>query len=274
MIPSLFSSYERASYLRRLNPSLKLGIAMLYMLVATVLFDVWTLLALALVALTATHFLGRVPLATLLRGSVPFLLLGIGYLWMNTLFPRADGASVTVLFQIGPLRVVQEGIVNGLTLLARALCMGAWSLFFVTSTDPTDFILSLIQQLGIGPRVAYGALAAYRFVPLLEDEWAQIRKAHWLRGVGQGKGLGGRLEQSYRYTIPLLASAIRKAGRTAWAMESRAFTGDRERTYYRRLVITPADWQFAAAALFVLFVILFTAWRLGSLQFWNGGLGW
>lgn len=273
MISGLFTHYERDSFLRYLNPTLKLGLVLLFMLVATLLFDVWSLLAIALLALIATWRLGRVPLSAIFRGSVPFLLLGVGYLWMNILFPRADGESVTVLLRIGPFRIVQEGVGNGLALLARALCMGACSLFFVTSTDPTDFILSLIQQLRVSPRLAYGALGAYRFVPLLEDEWAQIRKAHWLRGVGKGDGLRGKVTQLYRYTIPLLASGVRKAGRTAWAMESRAFTGDRDRSYYRELVITRADWLFAIGALIALMLILFVAWRFGSLQLWRGSLG-
>jgi energy-coupling factor transport system permease protein len=270
---NIVSFYEQDSLLHRLNPTVKLGIAFFFMIVATLLFDVRTLGLIFLLAVGVTWRLGRIPLTALLRGMGPFLILGLGYLWMNALFPRAEGEAVTVLFRFGPFRVVEEGLLTGLALTARALCFGACSLFFITTTDPTDFIISLIQQLGLAPRLAYGTLAAYRFVPLLEAELAQIRAAHRLRGVGEGEGLRGKVIQLYRYTLPLLASAIRKAGRVAIAMESRAFTGDRGRTYYREVRVTRTDWLFAANSLISLTLILVIGWQLNWLRFWQGGLG-
>ena len=273
MIRPIFSFYEQDSLLHRLNPSVKLGLALGFMLAATLLFDVWTLGLLFLLAVTVTWRLGRIPLSRILRALIPFFLLGLGYLWMNAIFPRADQETVTVLFRVGPFRVVAEGVRSGIALMARALAFGAFSLFFVTTTDPTDFILSLIQQLRLSPRLAYGTLAAYRFLPLLESEWEQIRAAHRLRGVGAGDGLRGRLIQFYRYTLPLLASAIRKSGRVAVAMESRAFTGDPERTYYRELHVRTADKLFVMTALVALILVVLTTWHLGLLRLWNAGLG-
>jgi energy-coupling factor transport system permease protein len=272
MTRSIFSSYEQASTLRRLNPTIKLAVTLTSMLVATLLFDFWTLLLIALTTLALVWWLGRVPLVILLRVQIPFLVLGLGYLWMNALFARGDPDGLRILFAVGPLQVSAEGIDSGLILLARALCFGASSLFFVTTTDPTDLILSLIQQLRLSPRLAYSILAVYRFLPLLESELRQIQAAHHLRGIGEGKGLRVKAEQSYRYTIPLLANAVRRANRVAIAMESRAFSGTRQRSYYRQLHIGPVDWVALLCALAALAVILFLSWQLGWLRFWRGNL--
>lgn len=274
MVTTLFSYYEQDAFLQRRNPAIKLAISLGLMFVATALFDAWTLALITLIVVIATWRLGQVPLSALLRGMLPFLLLGLGYLWMNVLFPRAGDAPVTVLWRLGPLRVVAEGIETGITLTARALCFGASSLFFVTTTAPADFILSLIHQFRLNPRVAYGILAAYRFLPLLDTELTQIRAAHRLRGVGEGQGVRGKVQQIHRYTIPLLASAIRKADRVSLAMESRGFGGTRPRSYYRVLRTDGSDWLLALAAILALTVILWTSWQLGLIRTWHGGLGY
>jgi energy-coupling factor transport system permease protein len=267
---TIFACYEQSSLLHRLNPTVKLALVFLFMIVATLLFDFWTLILIFLTVLLITWQLGRIPLPVLLRGLLPFLVLGLGYVWMNGLFPRTEGST---LFQWGAFRVVAEGVVTGVVLTVRALCFGICSLFFISTTDPTAFIISLSRQLGLSPRLAYGTLAAYRFLPLLEAELAQIRAAHRLRGVGEGEGVRGKLSQLYRYTLPLLASAIRRAGRVATAMESRAFTGNRTRTYYREVRVSWLDWVFVAGALMLLGLILTLSWSLGWLHLWHGELG-
>lgn len=273
MTLALLSIYERDAFLQRRNPMVKLVLALTTMLVATFLFDPWTPGLIALLILATTRWLGRVPLPLLLRGMLPFLLLGLGYLWMNVLFPRGEREMEQILFHIGPLPIAREDIEAGLALTARTLCFGASSLFFVTTTAPTDLIRSLIHQAGLSPRLAFGILAAYRFLPLLEGELAQIRAAHRLRGVGMGRGPAGKVSQLYRYTIPLLANAIRKADRVAVAMQSRAFGGNRERSYFRITRIEGADRLLLGVGFLALILILLVSRAAGLLRLWGGGLG-
>ena len=46
------------------------------------------------------------------------------------------------------------------------LCFAVYSLLFVLTTDPTDFVVALVQHWRVPPRIAYASMAAYRFVPL------------------------------------------------------------------------------------------------------------
>lgn len=272
MTHSLLSHYEQTSVLHRLNPTVKLAISLATMLVATILFDLRTLLVIAALMAAVVWQLGRVPLLRLARALLPFFVLGLGYLWMNALFARDRPGGLDILLEIGPLQVSAQGIETGLILMARALCFGASSLFVVATIDPMDFALSLVHQLRLSPRLAYTVLAVYRFLPLLEGELRQIRAAHRLRGVGEGKGLRARVEQVYRYTIPLLAGAIRRADRVAVAMEARAFGDARCRTYYRQLTLGPVDWVALLIGLAALALILFLSYRWGWLQLWRGDL--
>lgn len=269
---TLFSSYERRSLLGTINPSVKLSVSLLYMVVATGVFDLQTLGFLVVLGSAVTLLLGRVPVGAFLKGMIPFLLFAVGYLWMNALFPRADPTESEVLFRVGPLSVIREGVLNGLAFGLRALCFGAFSVLFVSTTDPTEFVLSLARQLRLPPRIAYGTLAAYRFLPTLESELQKIRAAHRIRGVGEGEGLKGKLMQIYRYTLPLLASAIRQAGRVSDSMEARAFTGSRNRTYYREITVSPRDWIYLAVGLALLASTIVVSAELGHLRIWSGRL--
>lgn len=130
------------------------------------------------------------------------------------------------------------------------------------TTDPILFMLSLVQQCRLSPKLAYGVIAGFRFLPLLKDEVQLIQQAHKIRGGAAESGIINKISALKRYTIPLLASAIRKAERTALAMESKGFTGSRNRTYYRTLSVNRRDWVF-----FCLVLLLFAGSFLVSLCF-------
>lgn len=161
-----------------------------------------------------------------------------------------------------PIAVNSDNAALGISIAFRILCFSALSMMFLFTTDPILFMLSLIQQCKLPPKLAYGVIAGFRFLPLLKDEILIIRQAHRIRGAASDSGLKGKLSAVRRFTIPLLAGAIRKAERTAIAMESKGFTGSRNRTFYRTITVRRADWCF-----FLLVLLLFGASWLISLLF-------
>ena len=257
----LLGYYEADSWLHRRNPVLKLISLMILVLVATLAFDPWTPLLLFVFCMAVELLLGRVPLRAFV---VPLLLMlalsALGFVGANAFFyAPAEGQAVTVLWQSGSLRVTAEGLHTGVALTLRVAAIVMCSIVLVTTTDPTDLVLSLIQQAHFPFRLGYGVLVAYRFLPMWQTELETIRAAHRIRGVGERMTLRGRWEQLRRYAVPLLASAIRKAERVSVAMDSKAFGALPKRTYYRRLETTWRDWvmlavtlTFAASVLMVL----------------------
>ncbi|NCC31446.1 MAG: hypothetical protein EOM24_05385 [Chloroflexia bacterium] len=89
---------------------------------------------------------------------------------------------------------------------------------------------ALVQQGRLPYKIGYGAMAAFRFVPMLQSELRVIQATHRVRGVAGGGGVRGAYTQARRYAVPLLATAIRQAERTALAMDGRAFGAYETRT--------------------------------------------
>jgi len=88
----------------------------------------------------------------------------------------------------------------------------------------------------------------YRMLPLLQGEYEAIRAAHRVRGVQEREGKLAVFSRMKRYSIPLLAGAVRQASRVALAMDARGFGAFPERSYRRRMRVSGQDWLFLAAA--------------------------
>jgi energy-coupling factor transport system permease protein len=197
-----------------------------------------------------------------------FLALGgLGFMGSNAFFYAPVGDQpLTVLWSAGPLQITAEGLRVGVSLTIRMLAIVIYSIIFVTTTDPTDLVLSLLQQARFPFRLGYGILVAYRFLPLWRSELDIIRAAHRIRGAGERMTLRGRWEQLRRYAVPLLAGAIRKSERVAIAMDARAFGARPERTYYRQLAVVRADWAMLAGTILLTGLILVAMQQAGLLM--------
>jgi energy-coupling factor transport system permease protein len=260
----MFTYLAHASRLHRLNPSAKLGALAAVAAGATLSFDPFIPGALALGLWTATWRIGRVPLRRMLRWSLPLLVLPLPLAGFTALYANlSDIAAPNVLWQWGPWTLAAEGVWRGIGLGLRVTCFMASSLLFITTTDPTDFAISLIQNLRIPYRFGYGVLVSYRFLPLLRTEFETIRLAHKVRGAGRRTGLPGRLRQLQRYAIPLLAAALRKSERTALAMDAKAFGSGPGRTYFRQMRLGVGDLLFFIGAVGYTLTIYWLGLRSG-----------
>jgi energy-coupling factor transport system permease protein len=239
------------------------------MIVVTLVFDPVTPALLVMLALGLLLVVGRLPLSMLVRSLAPAAMAALGFFWVAVAFPRAY-EHATVLAEIGPLVVTFEAVWRGGAIALRVLCFAVYSLLFVLTTDPTDFVVALVQHWRVSPRIAYASLAAYRFVPLFSAEAESIRLAHKVRGLGEGRRLSGWWEATRRFAIPLLASAIRRAERVAIAMESKGFDGTSPRTYFRTIRWKPADLVFILAMAVAVVLVFSLSHQLGTLQFWDG----
>lgn len=264
----LFNYYMGDSFLHRRNPSLKLLSLMVMVLAVTLAFDPWTPTVFFLLALVILLLLGHVSLRTLRMPLLFFFILGaLGFVSSNALFYAPSvGKPLTILWQGGTFQVSIEGIRVGISLAMRMMAIVFFSMIFVATTDPTDLVLSLIQNVRFPFRLGYGILVAYRFLPLWRTELEVIRAAHRIRGVGERTTLSGRWEQLRRYAVPLLANAIRKSERVAIAMDSKAFGALPRRTYYRKLEVTRADWAMFVGTLAITGLILCILARAGLLM--------
>ena len=169
-----------------------------------------------------------------------------------------------MLWQLGPIRITDEGLLVGVSTAMRILALFSFSLLFVMTTDPVAFIQSLIQQSGISYRFGYGVLAAYRFVPLLATEVAQIGAAHHVRGFSPGRdllvcGANARLRDSVA-GFSHASRGSRGAGDGRSGIWRR-----RQRTYFREQHFGAADLGFGVGSAIVVGGVFFVLYQLGLL---------
>ncbi|MFP7168919.1 energy-coupling factor transporter transmembrane component T [Terribacillus sp. 7520-G] len=245
--------------MHNINPSVKAGTVTLAAIIIAFLFDPIALLLYIGWTIAVTLLFGRVQIKKYLLYLLPFTLFALGMLVSTLLFAKTpENPAITQQFLFWDLP--KETVQDALALAIRVFSYATLSLLFVLTTDKVAFILSLIQQCRVSPKLAYGILAGYRFLPLLKDELSTIRSAHLIRGA---RTKTSRFTRYKQYTLPLLASAIRKAERTAVAMESKGFTGERDRTFYRSYHVRWTDWAFAIVMLGALLLCIVVS---GSFQ--------
>jgi energy-coupling factor transport system permease protein len=242
---------ETSSLLGRTNPLVKLGLALVWLLGLGLTVSLLPPLVLAATALIAGLTIGGTTTARLARRLAPLALASLGIALTNLLFAAANAdPSAHEILRIGPLRVTTEGARVAAALAARIGAIVSVGAVFSLTTEPTRLVDALVQQAGVPPRFAYGALAAYQAVPRFFEDLATIRAARRLRGVR---------EWHPRLLVNLLVRAIRHADQLALAMDARAF-GSGPRTTYRPIHWTSLDAAVAAGGLAVL-VAAFLATR-------------
>lgn len=121
----------------------------------------------------------------LARRAAPLLLSAVGVVATLVLF--AADRSGRVLVDVGPVLVTSGVLLTALGLALRMLAVALPGVIVFATTDPTDLADALIQNAKAPARFAIGALAAFRLVPLLGQEWQMISMARRARGVDAGR---------------------------------------------------------------------------------------
>ena len=247
--------------LATINPVVKLFAVVL----VTVLVSVTNAPALPLLLIAAVFFgtalFGGVSMKSLLKSMLPFLLASASFMLFLLVMKGLahEGNDVTLLVFSYRRAALQNILALGLRILAISLS----TLSFVVTTNPNDLVLSLILQLRVPVVHGYAALAAYRFLPTLQDEARGIRLAQEIRGVEWEHGLKNRLAGPFRLMLPMFTLAARKGERVALAMDSRGLGAEKTRTFYKRTRITKRDLLFLGAVVVFCAAAVFILSRFG-----------
>jgi len=245
-----FEYYEKDSIIHRINPSVKLILIFILMLIITFIYDPYTPFIFSVLAFIQITVLARIPFKQVIKMMLPLTLILAGITITSIIsFNTGLEKAPEIIFNLGRIEISVNSIKFGLTIGFRILCFLLYSLLFVATTDPTDFIISLIIQLKLSPKIGFGTLAGYRFVPLLSTEYQSILEAHKIRGIKENTGAIAKIKRFKKYVVPLMVTAARKAQRVAIAMDSKCFYAYPGRTYLRDLRIKRID---------IIYIIFFT----------------
>jgi energy-coupling factor transport system permease protein len=253
--------------LARANPVAKLAAGSVLLIALFASLDGVTA-GIVLVALLAVLPLSGLAARDLLARSWLVGLAAISIGVFNVLFAAEQVGPTAVA--IGPIRLGAETLADGLGLALRLLGVVLAGLLATATTQPTDLADSLVQQLRVSPRFAIGALAAFRLLPLLSQEWQTLAMARRARGVEAGRSPLAVLRLFAGQMLALLVGAIRRGTRMALAMEARGFGAMPCRTAARVHRVRGADWALIGGAALLAAAAIGTSIVLGT---WRPLLG-
>ncbi|HEX8632001.1 MAG TPA: energy-coupling factor transporter transmembrane component T [Catenuloplanes sp.] len=252
-----------AAPLARRNPVAKLAAGLLFSLPLVITLDPLTP-ALAIGVELAVLPLFGVRYAALLRSAWPLLVGMLGIAVTLVLFAaERTGPPVATL---GPIVVTTGVLLTALGLALRMLAIALPGIIVFATTDPTDLADALIQNVRAPARFAIGALAAFRLVPLLGQEWQMLTLARRARGIDAGRNPVARLRLFAATGFALLVGAIRRGTRLAVAMDARGFDSGVPRTAARRQHFGAADTALVVGAFAVAVLALTVSILLGTFR--------
>ncbi|MEV4483587.1 energy-coupling factor transporter transmembrane component T family protein [Micromonospora coxensis] len=249
--------------LARRNPVAKLAAALVFSVVMVATLDP-VAPAIAIAVELALLPLFGIRYRVLARRALPLLVGGAGIVVTLVLF--AADRSGRVLLDAGPLLVTSGVLITALGLALRMFAVALPGIIVFATTDPTDLADALVQNAKAPARFAIGALAAFRLVPLLGQEWQMIEMARRARGVDAGRNPVARLRLFASTAFALLVGAIRRGTRLAVAMDARGFDAGTPRTVARRQRFGGADALLVAGAAVLAGAALAVSVALGTFR--------
>ena len=229
--------YQADSVIHRLDPRVKLGTTILFIISLFIFHGVWGYFVAALF-LALVIKLSKVPFKFMVKGmkSIIFLL------------------SITILFnlfltpgdpfvQIWKFRITKEGVRLALLLAIRLafLIIGSSVMTLTTTpnqlTDGLEKMLKPLNRIKVPVHeIAMMMSIALRFIPILMEETDKIMKAQLARCADFESGnLIKKAKSLVPLLVPLFISAFRRANDLAMAMEARCYRGGEHRTKMKPL---------------------------------------
>ncbi len=238
------------SPVHRLDPRVKIALVFI-MMVELFLVHSWLSFAFITALLFIVTAMSRLPMAYVLRGLRPIIILVLITLVFNLFF--SQGTVIWEyhfrLFGDFTISITREGLDTGLMMAVRLiLLVFSTSLLTLTTspiqlTDALENLLGPFKAVGIpAHEMAMMMTIALRFIPVLIDETDKIFRAQKSRGARFGRGnIIDKARSLLPILIPLFVHAFKHAEDLAAAMESRCYRGGENRTRLRQLSIGWGD---------------------------------
>lgn len=229
----------------RANPIAKLAAALVLLVALLVSLDGVTAAVILAALLALVPASGLDPRALIGRSWL-IVLTAVSIGLLNVILaPAQSGATV---LELGPLRVGFGTLLDGAGLTIRLLAVAMAGILATATSQPTDVADALIQQLRVSPRLAVGALAALRLLPVLARDWQTAALARRARGVEAGRSPIAAARLFAGQLLGLLVGAVRRGARMAMAMEARGFGALPCRSVARVQRMRQGDWAWIGGA--------------------------
>ncbi len=265
--------YPSNSVMHRLDPRMKVIAAIIYIVASFLCKNLFSFVLLTVSAILLI-LISKIPLKIVFRSIRALIFIMIFTAIINVFW--FSGKDDTILVQWKFITIYLGGVYNAVFILVRitAMVIGT-SIFLTYTTSPialTDAIERLLRPLAkIKVPVHEFAMMmtiALRFIPTIVEETDKIMSAQKARGADFTTGnLAKRAKALIPIIIPLFASAFRRAGELATAMECRCYHGGEGRTKLRIL-------RYHARDFLALFVLALFVGGIITINIFGAKYGW
>ncbi len=233
-----------SSPLHRLHPLTKLIWAFAMLILTLVFNNPWYLVGVVL-SVVVVSFIGRVGKETLSYLSALLVISGVVFI-LQVLF-RPEGRVLFTIFPEkwplvgGALPVTDGGIRYGFAVSLRMLGLMSTMPVLLTTTQPRDIVMALVDTLHVPYDYAFMFTTALRFMPVILSEVNTISQAQRSRAYAiEGWNPLKKLQALGPIALPIVFIAIEKAERLGLCMELRGY-GNKNRTSLRTLRLQALD---------------------------------
>ncbi len=235
--------YQTESVIHRLDPRVKLGGTLLY-IVSLFVFNHFLGYIVAAVFLGIVIRLSHVPFRFMVKGMKAILFLMLITVGFNLFLTPGE-----VLVRFWIFKITKEGLKLAVNMAIRLVMLVIGSSVMTLTTTPnnlTDGMEKMLRPLRVlrvpVHEVAMMMSIALRFIPILMEETDKIMKAQIARGADFESGnILQRARAMVPLLVPLFISAFRRANDLAMAMEARCYRGGDGRTKMKPLVYHKRD---------------------------------
>ena len=233
--------YQTESVIHKLDPRVKIGGTLLYIISLFIFENAWGYI-LAALFLAMVIKLSNVPFKFMVRGMKSILLLLMITVLFNLFLTPGE-----ILVSFWKLKITKEGLKMAVSMALRLSFLIIGSSVMTLTTTPNNLMEKMLAPLKIFKvpvhEVAMMMSIALRFIPILMEETDKIMKAQIARGADfETGGLIKRAKALVPLLVPLFISAFRRANDLAMAMEARCYRGGDGRTKMKPLVYHKRDY--------------------------------
>jgi len=222
-----------SSFLRRVNPLLKISVSIVFTSLALVLRDRWSLSFLVLVLLGLVLVSVQINRKILVYSSISLAIF----------------SGLSIAFQ---------GFVHPIVSLLRIVAMLLPTPLLAGTTAPADLVRAL-QAVRLPNFMVLSLMLIWRFLPLMQQETRRILEANQLRGIDLSR------QPHYWFPgllMPLIFRVVAYADDVTIGLETRGYAPDAPRSLYRPLKWRTIDTGFFVGAIGLLAIASDLEWGM------------
>jgi energy-coupling factor transport system permease protein len=216
--------YSENNFLKRTNPLAKLTALASLSAILFISRSIWIHTGIFFFAVALFIIL---PFSFCHFQGAKFLIIATMFIGLLQVIFVNEGEILVNLYLI---EITKSGLINSVSASSRFMSVILLSYLFVLSTDPGEFVVSLVN-LGLPYRFGYALITALRMIPLVKAEVEKILFAQITRGANYALFPLMNMVRSFKQFLKVVMIAIlKRVNQLVISMEGRSFGLYKERS--------------------------------------------